>query len=173
MRKIDPHAAQRRVADGARLIDIRERGEHRRERIAGGACLPLPELSSAALREAGASGPVIFHCRSGMRTQAHGLQLAEAASGLDAYVLEGGIDGWIRAGLPVVHDRSVPIDLGRQVQIAAGSGILAGSLLAASVSPWFLLISGGMGAGLIFAGASGRCGLAKVLACMPWNRVAG
>jgi hypothetical protein len=47
---------------------------------------------------------------------------------------------------------------------------VAGVLLALLVSPWFALLSGFVGAGLVFAGASGTCALAEVLAMMPWNR---
>jgi hypothetical protein len=38
------------------------------------------------------------------------------------------------------------------------------------ISPLFFLLSGFFGLGLTFAGATGFCGLARVLALMPWNR---
>ena len=60
----------------------------------------------------------------------------------------------------------------RQVQIAAGGMVLLGVLFGAAVSPWFYLLSGFVGAGLVFAGVSGTCGLAALLRVMPWNRVA-
>lgn len=40
----------------------------------------------------------------------------------------------------------------RQAQIGAGSLTLAGALLGALVSPWFCLLCGLVGAGLLFAG---------------------
>ncbi|HUH87492.1 MAG TPA: rhodanese family protein, partial [Pusillimonas sp.] len=86
------------------------------------------------------------------------------------YVLEGGLDAWKKAGLPVVVDTSQPLELQRQVQIAAGSMIVLGTVLGATVSPWFYLLAGFVGAGLVFAGVSGFCGLARVLMKMPWNR---
>ena len=58
----------------------------------------------------------------------------------------------------------------RQVQIAAGSLVLLGVLLGAFVAPAFYALSGFVGAGLLFAGASGFCGMARLLAAMPWNR---
>ena len=58
----------------------------------------------------------------------------------------------------------------RQVQIAAGSLVLAGVLLGAFVAPGFYALSGFVGAGLLFAGVSGFCGMARLLAVMPWNR---
>jgi hypothetical protein len=57
------------------------------------------------------------------------------------------------------------------VQIAAGSLVLLGVMLAWLVSPWFVLLSAFVGAGLTFAGMSGWCGMAKLLGAMPWNRV--
>jgi Protein of unknown function (DUF2892) len=56
------------------------------------------------------------------------------------------------------------------VQIAAGSLVLIGVVLAALVSPWFVLLSGFVGGGLVFAGASGSCAMAQLLMLMPWNR---
>lgn len=72
--------------------------------------------------------------------------------------------------LVVVADASQPLELQRQVQIAAGSLIVLGAVLGVAVSPWFHALSAFVGAGLVFAGASGFCGLARVLMRMPWNR---
>jgi rhodanese-related sulfurtransferase len=112
---------------------------------------------------------VIFHCRAGKRTADNAERLRQAAQ-CEAYIVEGGIEGWKKAGLPVVADKRQPIELNRQVMIAAGSLVLAGVLLGAFVNPGFYALSGVIGAGLIFAGVSGFCGLAKLLGLMPWNR---
>jgi rhodanese-related sulfurtransferase len=96
----------------------------------------------------------------------------QQAADCEAYILEGGIEGWKQAGLPVVVDESQPIEINRQVMIAAGSLVLIGVLLGAFVSSGFYVLSGLIGAGLVFAGVSGFCGMAKLLALMPWNRVA-
>lgn len=58
----------------------------------------------------------------------------------------------------------------RQVQIAAGLLILCGVVLGYSVSSGFFLLSGFVGAGLLFAGVTGFCGMARLLKVMPWNR---
>ena len=113
---------------------------------------------------------MLFHCRSGLRTQAHASALETAANGCEAYIVEGGLDAWKRAGLPVAADAGAPLELNRQVQIAVGGLLLLGSALAALASPWFLLLTGFLGAGLLFAGLSGFCGMALLLARMPWNR---
>jgi hypothetical protein len=66
-----------------------------------------------------------------------------------------------------------PLPLMRQVQIVAGSLVLLGLILSQTVAPASILLTGFVGAGLVFAGVSGFCGLARLLAVMPWNRVEG
>jgi hypothetical protein len=112
---------------------------------------------------------VIYHCRSGMRTDANAAQLA-AASPCEAYLLEGGIDAWRAAGLPVITDAKAPLEIMRQVQITAGLLVLIGVIGALTVTPWLIGLSAFVGAGLTFAGVTGWCGMAKLLALMPWNQ---
>jgi rhodanese-related sulfurtransferase len=113
---------------------------------------------------------VIFHCRSGARTKGNAPRLAAAAGKCETYILDGGLDAWKKVGLPVALDRSQPIDIMRQVQIVAGSLVLIGVVLGALVAPGFYALSGFVGAGLLFAGASGFCGMARLLGLLPWNR---
>ncbi|MGK0740232.1 rhodanese family protein, partial [Yokenella regensburgei] len=93
-----------------------------------------------------------------------------AAAPGKVYLLEGGIDAWKQAGLPVIKDASQPLPLMRQVQIAAGVLILCGVLLGYTLSSAFFLLSAFVGAGLTLAGVTGFCGMARLLAVMPWNR---
>ena len=160
--------AARLKARTAVLVDIREPDEHAREHIAGAVAAPLSAFEAAHLGLT-PNKDVIFMCRSGNRTAGHCDRLAARVDG-PAHVLAGGLDAWKKAGLPVVADASQPLELQRQVQIAAGSLIVLGAVLGATVSPWFHTLSGFVGAGLVFAGASGFCGLARVLMRMPWNR---
>jgi len=117
----------------------------------------------------GASAPIIFHCRAGKRTADNADRLKVAAA-CEAYVLSGGIEAWKRAGLPVVTDKSQPIEISRQVMVAGGSLVLLGVLLGAFVAPALNALAGLVGAGLVFGGVSGWCGMAKLLAVMPWDR---
>jgi rhodanese-related sulfurtransferase len=150
------------------LIDIRDPIEQAREHVVGARFVPLEGLDTADFAED--RGKIaVFHCQMGQRTQMAAERLIATAF-TEAYALKGGIDGWKAAGLPVHLDRKVPISMMRQVQIAAGGLVLLGAVLAALVSPWFLILSGGVGAGLMFAGISGFCGMARLLAAMPWNR---
>src|ERR1035437_6638976 len=89
---------------------------------------------------------LIFHCRSRARTKGNAPRLAAAAPKCKSYILEGGIDAWKKAGLPVALDRSQPIDLLRQMQITAGSLALLGILLGTWVNPGFYALSAFIGA---------------------------
>jgi len=170
LRTITPVQAETLLREGdAMLVDVREADEHARTRIPGAHNLPLSQLEEAELAvQAGQT--VLFHCRSGARTQGHAARLAAKAGACEAYVVEGGLDAWRGAGLPVAEDRRQPIELMRQVQIIAGSMALLGAVLGFTVSPWFHALSAAVGAGLVFAGVSGFCGMATLLRRMPWNR---
>lgn len=163
---IDVPGARRLLDQGAVLVDIREVDEHARERVPGARHNPLSRLAPVA---APAGKAVIFHCRSGARTASNAARLAGAAAG-EAYILEGGLDAWKKAGQPVDVDRGQPLEIMRQVQIVAGSLVLLGVVLGVWVAPAFLGLSAFVGAGLAFAGISGWCGMARLLAVMPWNR---
>ena len=168
---ISPDRAKRLLDQGAILVDIREADEHAREKIAGSTLLPLSKLDEAdlAVHE---GRPVLFHCKSGARTLANSPRLAgKLDAGCDAYIVEGGLDAWKKAGLPVVADRRQPLELQRQVQIAAGGLAFFGTLLGLLASPWFFAVPLFVGAGLLNAGITGFCGMARLLMRMPWNRV--
>jgi rhodanese-related sulfurtransferase len=92
--------------------------------------------------------------------------------GCEGFQIDGGLEGWRNAGLPTVIDRRQPMELQRQVQIVAGGLVLLGIVMGLSVSPWFLAVSLFVGAGLMFAGISGYCGMARLLQRAPWNMAA-
>lgn len=167
---ISPAEAKRLLDEGALLVDIREADEHAREKIVSARHLPLSKLDEADLAVHDGK-PVIFHCKSGARTRANGPRLAgKLEPGCEAYIVEGGLDAWKNAGLPVVADRRQPLELQRQVQIGAGSLAFFGTLLGILVSSWFLAVPLFVGAGLMTAGITGFCGMARLLVYMPWNR---
>jgi len=168
IKAITPQAARQLMENGGLLVDVRAEDEHKREHIAHALPIPLERLAGQPLPVNNATA-VIFYCRSGNRTQINSHILA-AHTSCDAYVLEGGLDAWKKSGLPVIVDASQPLELSRQVHIAAGSMIVLGTILGVTVTPWFYALSGFVGAGLLFAGISRFCGLARVLMKMPWNR---
>lgn len=161
---ISPAEAKRRIDAGAVLIDIRDSDEYARAHIPCAKNMPLAKIG----RVDGAP-EVIFHCKSGMRTQANAAALA-ACTDAPVYLMEGGIEAWQKSGLECNVDRKQPLEIMRQVQIGAGSLVLLGVLLGFTVSPVLFGLSAFVGAGLVMAGTTGWCGMAKLLAVMPWNR---
>ena len=108
---IDAHTLSERIRQGrATLIDIREADEYAREHIAGAVSLPLSKLEAGHLTlEPGRDA--VFHCKSGMRTNANCVKLSEHIDG-EAFVLTGGLDAWKQAGLSIaaaveVHEMSM------------------------------------------------------------------
>ncbi|MGY2979977.1 rhodanese-like domain-containing protein [Thermostichus sp. OS-CIW-30] len=151
------------------LIDVREPGEYADERIPGAINMPLSTFDPAKVPASTPEKPVVLHCRMGSRSIRVGCQLLDRGWP-EVISLKGGIEAWKVAKLPVTRTQNAPISIMRQVQIAAGSLVLTGTLLGAFVNPWWLLLSGFVGAGLVFAGVTNTCGMALLLARMPWNR---
>jgi rhodanese-related sulfurtransferase len=164
---ITAHQAKEMLSRGALLVDIRERDEHAREKIAGARNVPLSDIQPG--KTVADASTIIFHCRTGTRTRNCAEVLAKAAPA-GAVLLEDGIEGWKKAGMPVVTDRKQPIEIMRQVQIAAGGLTVLGAVLGLLVNPAFYGLSASVGAGLLFAGLTGSCAMASLLKSMPWNR---
>jgi rhodanese-related sulfurtransferase len=170
MTSISPERAAALMREGAVLVDIRERDEFARERIGGARHHAMSILDQDHPAKPG-DEVLIFHCKSGNRTSQAASRIADGTPPhIETYVLEGGIDAWKKAGLPVTFNPKAPIPVMRQVQIVAGGLVVIGAVLGATVSPGFYLLSAFVGAGLVFAGATGFCGMARVLEVMPWNR---
>lgn len=168
LKTVSPIEAKRLLDQGAVLVDIREADEHARENIPGARHLALSGINPGQAAAFGEK-PVIFHCLSGARTRANAEQLT-ALTTCDAYLIEGGLNAWRQAGLPVRVDRKQPLPIQRQVQIGAGAIVTLGIVLGYLVSPWLFLISAFAGLGLLQAGFTGWCGMARLLQGMPWNR---
>ena len=108
LKTISPTRAAELVRKGAVLIDIREADEHAREHIPGAQHHALSRIDHGNPLRQG-DEVLIFHCRSGMRTRGNAGRLAAAAPKCETYILDGGIDAWKKAGLPVELNRSQPI----------------------------------------------------------------
>ncbi len=153
------------------IIDVRTPAEYAALHVRGARSLPLTTLDAAALATERSThrDPLYVICHTGTRARKACERLA--ASGLrNVVVIEGGTVAWERTGGPVVRGRSV-MSLERQVRIAAGTLVLIGSVLAMTVTPWFLLLSAFVGAGLVVSGLTDTCGMGLILARMPWNQV--
>src|SRR5712692_6295943 len=150
------------------LIDVREPPEHATEHIPGARLLPLSTFDPTRVpQEAGKK--VVLHCVMGMRSAQAGQKLLDAGF-TTVYNFRGGVQGWKDAGYATAGGQRTPLSLERQVQIVSGSLVLLGTVLGAVASPWFLMLSGVVGAGLVYAGLSGTCGMAMLLAQLPYNQ---
>ncbi|MGL4440076.1 MAG: rhodanese-like domain-containing protein [Bosea sp. (in: a-proteobacteria)] len=152
----------------AHIIDVREPGEFESGHLAGARSVPVSLLSGTELAVPDAKTLVLV-CASGRRS-ASGCDIVATRLGSDVRTLEGGINAWRAAGGEVVgHTRNV-LSIDRQVQVVAGLLVLSGVVFGFSLHPAFFGVSGFVGAGLTFAGLSGFCGMARILALAPWNQ---
>jgi rhodanese-related sulfurtransferase len=152
------------------LLDVRTPGEFAAVHVPGAKLIPLDDLDPAAFQRQRGAGdiPVYVLCQSGGRAR-RAIEKLEQAGIRGCVLVEGGTQGWMDAGLPVVHGKSNILPLMRQVQIAVGFISALGAVLAVAVHPLFAIIPLLTGCGLMFAGISGICGMALLLAKMPWN----
>jgi rhodanese-related sulfurtransferase len=154
--------------DTAILVDVREASEYAGEHISGAKRISLSQFDPLQIpQERGKN--IVFYCQSQNRSQQAAKQLL-AAGWTDIYELQGGLNAWKAANYPTQIDKNAPISIMRQVQIVAGSLVVTGTILGAFVSPWFLILSGFVGSGLVFAGASNTCAMAMLLAKLPYNQ---
>lgn len=153
----------------ALLIDVREPGEYNAEHIPSAILIPMNSLTLQKLPDQNKKRLVI-HCRSGIRGNNACDKILREAPDMPLYHLEGGLNAWKQAGYATEGSGKCFLPLDRQVQLAVGLGVLLSSIIAATISPSFIYITAFFGAGLTFAGITGFCGLARVLARMPWNQ---
>lgn len=154
------------------LIDVRTPLEFREVHVDFAQNIPLDQLDPAQLmrdRSGGEERPLYVICRSGSRGQRACERLLAAGHGTVVNV-EGGTAAWDAAGLPVIRGRT-GMSLERQVRIATGLLVLAGTALGAFVHPGLLAIPAFVGTGLVVAGVTDWCGMGLLLARMPWNKV--
>ena len=99
---VDAERAKELIDEGdVQLVDVREPYEWDAGRIAGARHVELERLASEA-ESLDRDRPVLFYCRLGARSGMATRAFREA--GWDAHNLEGGIQAWADAGLPLAPD---------------------------------------------------------------------
>ncbi len=168
--EIDAHTLnQWLVAQKVTLVDVREPAEYAGEHIQGSVLLSLSEFNPASVKVRQGK-ELVLYCQSSNRSRKAAEKLLD--SGFDRVMhLKGGLAAWKQAGYPVKINKNAPISIFRQIQIVAGSLVLLGTVLGALISPGFLILSGLVGAGLVFAGITGTCAMGMLLAKLPYNQV--
>ena len=158
----------------APVLDVRSVAEYRAGHIPGAQSMPIDTLSADTLAQAfkrpslGREETLYITCHAGPRA----LQAAERlqmAGFSNVTLIEGGTRSWEELGLPVERCGKA-LSLERQVQIAIGSLLMLKVLLGFSVHELFFALTAMIGMGLIVAGTTRWCGMARLIARMPWNR---
>jgi rhodanese-related sulfurtransferase len=171
---VTPHGLYELLDENAdvELLDVRTPGEHAAAHVPGARLLPLDDLHAPTfLSQRDAPGkPIYVMCQTTRRARKAIRKFQNA--GFDRCVLvEGGTQAWLEAGLPVNRGASQALPLIRQVHIAVGLISGVGAVLALTVNPRFAFVPLFTSCGLLVAGLTGFCGLALLLAKMPWNRL--
>jgi rhodanese-related sulfurtransferase len=152
------------------LIDVRTPAEFREVHATVARNIPLDRLDPEQVvraRKGATQEPLYVICRSGSRA-AKACEKFVSCGYSNVINVEGGTMAWEAAGLPVMRGKKT-LSLERQVRIAAGFLVLLGIGLS-FVHPAFIGLSAFVGAGLMFAGLTDTCGMAMMLAKMPWNQ---
>lgn len=158
------------------LVDVRSTAEYADGHAVGAFSVPLEQLDRTRLQAdlgdtAGTEQPVYLICASGARAQSAAEKLSR--QGLTNLALvDGGTEAWKSSRLPV-SGHSHRISLERQTQIALGVLLLMTLAKGTFLHPGFFVLVGLLGVGLVVAGLTARCGLAALIARMPWNRTPG
>ncbi|MER6334519.1 rhodanese-like domain-containing protein [Streptomyces sp. NPDC001034] len=168
-----PHQAQDRLHE-LTVIDVRTPGEYAGGHIPGALNIPLDQLDRALpdIRSAAERAEILVVCASGARSENACRQLAE--KGIHTATLAGGTGAWAAQGndldRPVACDVKSAWAMDRQVRLTAGSLVLTGLALGEFVHPAFRLLSAGVAGGLVFSAVTNTCGMAAMLAKLPYNR---
>jgi rhodanese-related sulfurtransferase len=170
---VSPAELNHRLAAGpaADLLDVRTPAEFAAVHLPGARLVPLDALDAAAYltQRAAPERPLYVICQSGGRAR-QAIEKFRRAGFDHCVLLEGGTQAWFDAGFPVERGPGRVLPLMQQVQITVGFISAAGALLALTINPYFAILPLVTGCGLIFAGTTGICGLAMLLAKMPWNQ---
>ena len=173
---VSPRALGDIIGGGEQVhfVDVRSTAEYRSGHAAGALSIPLDQLTPETLAErlgdaaAGHEKILYLTCKAGARAEQAAEQLMQ--SGVENLCLvDGGTDAWSNADLPMRRIGQA-ISLERQVQISIGVLLLLKVLFGFTVHELFFALIPVIGAGLIVAGLTQWCGLARLIAMMPWNR---
>ena len=150
------------------FINVCTPAEYKEKHIKGVRNIPLDTLDAHAT-ELNEKSTIYIHCRSGNRGKQAIEKLEKLGITAELVNVEGGLLAWQEAGFETgSHTSRMPIM--RQVLLGAGLLILIGFIGAHVIHEGFRYIIPLVGAGLLFSGLTGWCGMAMFLSKMPWNK---
>lgn len=163
--------ARRESGEPLEFLDVRTPPEFTTAHVPKAKLVPLDQLDPKTYldQREHPEKPIYVFCQAGGRATKAVEQFRKIGFE-NAILVEGGTQAWIDAGLPVERGESQVLPLMRQVQIVIGVFTALGAVLALTVHPLWVLLPLFTGCGLIFAGVTGICGLAVLMAKAPWNR---
>ena len=150
------------------IVDVRSKPEHKSVRIAEAINIPLEEIQKH-VQELNKYETVFLHCQSGKRSQ-EACKILSNLKHAKVVNIQGGILQWQSQGFEVNKTKGFHLPIIQQVHLIAGILTLTGAILSKTLNPNWIYLPMIIGAGLTFAGATGWCGMAKILQKMPWNK---
>lgn len=151
------------------FIDVREPAEFNNAHIQEAKLHSLGKISAQDLASHG-DKTIVIYCQKGVRGNKACDKIFKDNPNAKIVNLEGGIEAWQKAGFAINKGSSNVLPLDRQVQITIGGAVVVFTVLATLLHPNFVYGAMFMGAGLLFAGLSGFCGMARLMALAPWNK---
>jgi len=150
------------------FINVCTPPEYKEKHIQGVRSVPLDEIENH-IAEFNTKKTIYVHCRSGNRSKKAIEKLKALGVTAELVNVEGGLMAWDAARFDTIS-LSKKLPLMRQVFLSAGLIIIVTHVLAYTVDERFTFLSLFVGLGLTLSGVTGWCGMALLLAKMPWNR---
>ncbi len=156
------------------LFDVRTPAEFKAGHAPGAKLLPLDEISPETIAEhtqfvgTESANRCYVICHSGSRAEQAIQRLAQFGI-RNVAMVAGGMEEWEKSGLPMQRCGNA-ISLERQVQIVIGSLLVVKVVFGFTIHELFFAATALIGAGLVVAGTTRWCGMAHVIAQLPWNR---
>jgi rhodanese-related sulfurtransferase len=159
------------------LIDVRSPVEFESKHIKGSFNIPIDDLSVNSMKELikrkkiKTNEEIYFICKSGMRAKLAQQKMEDSKHPI--VCVDKGLDGIDSGeGIEYNYGSRGGISLERQVRITIGFLMLAGILAGAFIHPLAYGFSGLISLGFLISGITDWCGMALLIAKMPWNKVA-
>jgi len=154
--------------DSIDFINVCTSAEYKERHIRGVRSVPLDDIESH-IGEFRDKKTIFVHCRSGKRASQAIEKLSALGISAELVNVEGGQMKWEESGYETgSHTSRLPII--RQVFITAGILILLSTVLGYTVASTWFMLTGAVAVGLMVSGITGWCGMALLLAKMPWNK---
>lgn len=164
---ISPDLANRVLSGEIAVIDVRTTSEYRAGHVPRSINIPMDEVESR-LEDIPKGLPVLMVCQSGRRSEIVRGRIHGKLDQLSC--IDGGLNEWVKAGLPVVKSTRTRMALDRQSMIGASLLVLTSVALGTLISPAWYFLALLPGVGLMLAGTTGFCLMGIILSTMPWNK---